>query len=142
MSNLARQVRVPDAVQRERERVRGKRADVSFADCAREWCTADPGPSRARSSAVPGLQRTAASISGTSQNHGPRCAAPGTRDHLLRKWGAGDQPRGFLREALTALIVAAFATAVFAQTPPPQKASPPQAAPPARVTIGFVEIEG
>jgi uncharacterized protein len=52
--------RVPDEVQR--ERARGSMRNLHFPDCAREWCTADPGPPKTEFSAVPGLQRTAAYI--------------------------------------------------------------------------------
>src|SRR5947207_7099924 len=46
-----------------------------------------------------------------------------------------------LLTAFSALIVTGLATAAIAQTPPQPKGSP-QPGPAARVTIGFVEIEG
>jgi hypothetical protein len=80
--------RVPDAISAftrvfyalwQRERAPMKPDDMHSPDGAREWCTADPGPPKNDSLAVPGLQRTAILLSCSIDRHWPRYAAPGTR---------------------------------------------------------------
>ena len=81
---------------------------LRVADCAREWCTADPGSPKRQAWAVPGRQRTAKVILRLIAAQWPRCAAPGTAASTCRNYSG--------------MIIRSLHFLAFALIPPPAAA--------------------